>query len=227
MYIDSISKRFDLDIFHNITFKFMKGKYYAIFGKNGSGKTTLLNIMNGNIKQDSGDSDFDKYKVVFIRNNSIPFPYMSAMDFIIQTCNLKSIKWNKSKIIKLVDEFGLSGREHELLITYSKGMQYKILLIIALLSDVDILLLDEPFSELDFITMNKMKNLFDVYLNKVTIIFSCHSIEIASKVADEFLFLSSRELKTIASKEDFENIKKLEESLINEMNNGGNINGKI
>ena len=72
-----------------------------------------------------------------------------------------------------------------------------------------------------------MKNLFDVYLNKVTIIFSCHSIEIASKVADEFLFLSSRELKTIASKEDFENIKKLEESLINEMNNGGNINGKI
>ena len=202
MYLDSITKKFDLEVFCDITFEFIGGRRYVIFGKNGSGKTTLLNIMNGNILPDSGKLDFAKYNIMFIRNNSIPFPFMSAMDFII---------------LKLIDEFGLSEREEELLVTYSKGMQYKVLLIIALLSNVDILLLDEPFSELDMVTLNKLDNLFKTYMQSATLIFTSHSIEIANKVADEILILSKNDLKTIAHKEESGNFGIVEIELIRKM----------
>lgn len=217
MYLDSITKKFDLEVFCDITFEFIEGRRYAIFGKNGSGKTTLLNIMNGNILPDSGKLDFGKYNIMFIRNNSIPFPFMSAMDFIVQSCELKNVVYDKIKILKLIDEFGLSEREEELLVTYSKGMQYKVLLIIALLSNVDILLLDEPFSELDMLTLNKLDNLFKTYMQSATLIFTSHSIEIANKVADEILILSKNELKTIAHKEESGNFGIVEIELIREM----------
>ena len=93
----------------------------------------------------------------------------------------------------------------------------KVLLIIALLSNVDILLLDEPFSELDMMTLNKLDNLFKTYMQSATLIFTSHSIEITNKVADENLILSKSKFKIIANKEESGNFGIVEKELIREI----------
>lgn len=201
MELLDVSKKFENIVFENISYKFEKGKIYSIFGVNGSGKTTLLNILNGNLESDTGQVKTGSDNTMFISENTIPFNYISGWDFIEMTLNFRKKKVSNESVEELVSLFQLNVAINHNISTYSKGMQYKLFLIIAILSEPSILLLDEPFAELDMITVSLLKNILDKIKQNKIIVFSTHVPDISFQLSDEILLLTQQRI--YGKKNDF------------------------
>jgi heme exporter protein A len=156
-----VSKYFgDKKIFGDINFFVESGKSIAITGPNGSGKTTLIKIISGLIRPTTGQVKFEddvtaikqdlRYKYV-----SLVGPYLELYEELSAEANLlflarlKNIHSARKKMRDLMERVNLNGREHDTVKTYSSGMRQRLKYVFALLSDPEILLLDEPTSNLD------------------------------------------------------------------------------
>lgn len=208
MKLKNISKSYNSKIIlDKINYSLQDNKIYSLFGINGVGKTTLLNIINGNIEPDHGEIVTSK-RMMFIPNNKIPFQYMTGIEFIEMTLKLKRITYEKKDLDSMIDQFRLSDQINSFIIDYSQGMKYKLLIIIAIFDDSQLLLLDEPFNELDLITREQIKIIFSKIKKRKTILFSTHNPEISFMYSDVILFLESNKL--IDNDNTFETSKHLE-----------------
>ena len=158
--LTKLGKRFNRDwIFRNLDFQFENGKHYAINGTNGSGKSTLLQII-------SGSSIFNEGNVQYYEDENILSPekifqklYFSALyldiveemtltEFFSFHHNMKG--WlpnlNTNEIISLSN---LKNAAHKQIRYYSSGMKQRAKLAQAIFSNVPIVLLDEPLTNLD------------------------------------------------------------------------------
>ena len=147
-------------IFDKISFNLESGKSAAIVGPNGSGKTTLVRIVCGLIRPSRGNVVYsvnkktieiqDVYKYI-----SLVGPYLelyeelTAMENLTFFSRIKRIDNAKDKIQSLLIRLNLLGREDDPVKTYSSGMRQRLKYIFALLGDPELLLLDEPTSNLD------------------------------------------------------------------------------
>jgi heme exporter protein A len=147
-------------IFDKISFNLESGKSAAIVGPNGSGKTTLVRIVCGLIRPSRG-------KVVYSVNQkrieiqevykhiSLVGPYLelyeelTAIENLLFFAKMKRVANARAKILSLMDQLNLTDREHDYVRTYSSGMRQRLKYVFALLSDPEILILDEPTSNLD------------------------------------------------------------------------------
>ncbi|MEM5878991.1 MAG: ATP-binding cassette domain-containing protein [Candidatus Aenigmatarchaeota archaeon] len=195
-------------IYKNFNFK-IREKIIAFFGPNGCGKTTLLNIICGIVKPDSGKIKFnidgfsqDKIGYVFQSTENFLFPWMSNFDNITFPLKLKNIDKNEraNKLQTLINQLDivnipLNAYPYQL----SGGQQQIIAILRALISDPNILLLDEPFSNLDYLTKLKVKfNLLKILKNRnIVTIFVSHTIEEAIFLADRIVILSQKPTKIL------------------------------
>ncbi|MCQ6331580.1 ATP-binding cassette domain-containing protein, partial [Bacillus cereus] len=135
------------------------GKSYCITGANGSGKTTLLNYMmtgtETKIYKKRKEIDLLEFKrnTAFIPNNPPIFDLLTGWENIQYICSLWRIK-DKDNYLQEVkmycDLFELSQESlHDQVHTYSLGMKYKLFLISMISRNINLLLLDEPFTALD------------------------------------------------------------------------------
>ncbi len=156
-----ISKDFaEKAVFKNLTFEAESGTCLAVLGPNGSGKTTLMRILSHLILPTSGTIEY------FEHERSIPAerifqhigflgPYLelyqdlSAMENLQFFSKIRSMKNFEPKIFKLMERFGLKGREEDAVKTYSSGMKQRLKYVFALLHEPKILFVDEPRSNLD------------------------------------------------------------------------------
>ena len=147
-------------IFKEINYEFKSGLVFGLAGKNGSGKSTLAKILSGIISPTSG-------KVVHKLNNKViepdnlhnhlgfVSPYLvlydefSAEENFIHFSRIRGMKVDNERIKNLLNDFGLYDRKNDLLKTYSSGMKQRIKTIFALLHSPELLILDEPTSNLD------------------------------------------------------------------------------
>ena len=147
-------------IFKEINYEFKSGLVFGLAGKNGSGKSTLAKILSGIISPTSG-------KVVHKLNNKViepdnlhnhlgfVSPYLvlydefSAEENFIHFSRIRGMKVDNERIKSLLNDFGLYDRRNDLLKTYSSGMKQRIKTIFALLHSPELLILDEPTSNLD------------------------------------------------------------------------------
>ena len=147
-------------IFKEINYEFKSGLVYGVAGKNGSGKSTLAKILSGIISPTSG-------KVVHKLNNKViepdnlhnhlgfVSPYLvlydefSVEENFIHFSRIRGMKVDNERIKSLLNDFGLYDRRNDLLKTYSSGMKQRIKTIFALLHSPELLILDEPTSNLD------------------------------------------------------------------------------
>ncbi len=143
-----------------MTVSFDGGVATAVTGINGSGKSTLIRILAGVMRPGKGSvSLFVDGKV--ISNENHPFhmglvaPYLNLYDDFSPAENLQFLASARGmpdaaeKIDEIMDRVGLRSRQNDFLSTYSSGMKQRIRLATALFSDPDVLLLDEPGSNLD------------------------------------------------------------------------------
>lgn len=184
--INKLSKKYhskgETTAIKNLTLSVKEGEYLAIVGPSGCGKSTLLSILSGIEKKSSGSIILhkDNIKFGYMLQEDCLFPWLNILDNCLLglKINKEITKENKEYVIKLLNDYGL----HDFIYSYpnslSGGMRQRVALIRTLAIKPDILLLDEPFSALDYQTRLALSD--DVYKmikdNQKTVIMITHDI---------------------------------------------------
>lgn len=166
----------------NCSYNFEKGKIYVIKGESGIGKTTILNLICRYIQPQEG-------KIVVSENKIIEYMFQEDMLFqnlsILQNIELKigalkekNINVEDYKISEYLKEVGLEEIKHEKIALLSGGERQRVQIVNSLLSNPDIVLLDEPTSRLDEKNKKRIMELIEkCFKDKTLIIVSHDNIE--------------------------------------------------
>ena len=182
----------------DFTFDILEDSIVAIVGPSGCGKSTLLNIIGGLDDKTSGEITFtnNREKIGYMFQNDCLFPWLNILDNCLIGLKIKNELTNEKKdyVINLLTNYGLKDFIYSYPSNLSGGMRQRVALIRTLATNPDILLLDEPFSALDFETRQLVSD--DVYKiikkEKKTTILITHNIEEAIAIADTVIVLSKR-----------------------------------
>ncbi|MCX6276191.1 MAG: ATP-binding cassette domain-containing protein [Bacteroidetes bacterium] len=148
-------------IFKNLTFRIEAGNKLAVTGRNGSGKSTLLQVLCGYESLSLGNIRYTKNGSEIAREN-----IFSHIDFHFQFKNLRQ-PLSTDDIIKLME---LESSKMKTFKYFSSGMKQRTKLALAIISDVDLILLDEPLSNLDKQGEVWYRNLAEMYLADKTVV---------------------------------------------------------
>ncbi|MBA3673579.1 MAG: ABC transporter ATP-binding protein [Chitinophagaceae bacterium] len=186
--LTNVGKRFNREwIFRNFNFEFHSERSYAITGPNGSGKSTLLQIIAGATTFNEGDIEYflidKKIDTENVYTNiSIAAPYlelveeMTLMEFLQFHTRLKS--WLPSfDSKKLVDVIKLEDAAKKQIRYFSSGMKQRVKLAQAIFSDVPVILLDEPCTNLDEEGIILYKALVDEHCKNRLLIVSSNDVQ--------------------------------------------------
>lgn len=182
----------------NFSFNLKKGEFVAIVGPSGCGKSTILSILCGLEKKSEG---------IIKHNQNIKFGYMLQKDnlfewrTIYKNCllglEIQKVKNKRQYIETLLKKYGLYEFRNNYPSNLSGGMRQRVSLIRTLAIKPDILLLDEPFSALDYQTRLAVSE--DVYKiikkENISTIMITHDISEAISMADKVIVLSKRPSK--------------------------------
>lgn len=204
----NVSKSFDrgtVKALLDISFSLKKGQIVSVIGESGSGKTTLVRLIAGLEAPDSGSIFLndklmssedvfiapEKRKVGMLFQDYALFPHMSVFENIAYGIAKKINKNERiNQMLEIVDLKGFEKRyPHEL----SGGQQQRVAMARALAPDPELLILDEPFSNLDVILKNQLrKEIAEILkLTNKTAIFITHDIKDAIVVSDKIMVLQN------------------------------------
>lgn len=191
-----------VQVLKDISFEVAEHEFISIIGSSGCGKSTLLELIAGITLPDSGN--------VFERNNDITgkaglagympqddllLPWLTLIENAILPCKIKhhNIKKAKEKVMNLLPDFGLAGYEYHLPWQLSGGMKQRAAFLRTVMSEAEILLLDEPFANLDALTRLQMQEwLISIQAKlKQTIILVTHDIDEAIRLSDTIYVMDS------------------------------------
>ena len=194
IYHDKNSETLAID---NLDLKIKQHEIVAIVGPSGCGKSTLLSILAGLEKESNGKIIFfGNKKIGYMLQTDSLFPWRTILDNCLIGLEItnNNNKENKEKAEKLLDKYGLSNFKNQYPNNLSGGMRQRVALIRTLTLDPDILLLDEPYSSLDYQTRLKMAD--DLYQmikkEKKTVILITHDIAEAISLATRVIVLTKR-----------------------------------
>lgn len=199
-----------------INFSIEKGELISLLGPSGCGKTTLLNIIGGFLKPDNGkiyleDRDItdippEKRDISTVFQSYALFPHMNVLENI--KYGLKYKKLTKKEQNELALEYlkivGLAGYEKKSIQELSGGQQQRVALARALVLYPKILLLDEPFSNLDAkLKISMREELKELQKNlKISMIFVTHDQEEALSISDKVVVMNNGKIEQIGTPEE-------------------------
>lgn len=185
--LSNAGKRFNRDwIFRKADLIFLPGQTYAITGPNGSGKSTLLQTLAGSMEISEGRIEWNLNGMCIDADNiysylTIAAPYvdvieeMTAVEFLQFHRQFKPLI-NNITIIEILKLAGLERAASKQIRYYSSGMKQRIKLVQAIFSDVPLLLLDEPCTNLDATGYELYHQLVKDYAKNKTIIVSSNDV---------------------------------------------------
>ena len=216
LQIEKIDKKYDeITALDSVTLDVMAGKVIALVGVNGSGKTTLLSILAGLDEPDNGDViiDYKKLRSQKLRKISTMVFQKNAMFnkrvYDNVSFGLKIRKLAKEDIEKKVTEalftVGLNGFQKRNAKKLSSGEQQRIALARALVIEPEILLLDEPTSNLDpsnaIIIEDIIKEMGK--RNSCVVILATHNLHQAKRLSNEIVHIHYGKILEISSPNNF------------------------
>ena len=200
--VRGLCKRFgDTPIYDGFDIDLPHGKLTAIFGPNGCGKSTLINMIAGLVPMDAGEILFDgrrlaeiKFGYVFQNYREALFPWLRAIDNIEYPLKLMRVAApeRRARVERLITSLGLKLDFRLYPYQMSGGQQQLISILRALVVEPEILLLDEPFSALDYeMTLFMREQLQRVFVDTgTTTVLVSHDLDEAVYLADCILLLS-------------------------------------
>jgi len=193
--IDQAFVNFDaVEVFRDLSIEIKRGEFVALVGPSGCGKTTLLNLLSGFLKPTSGRV-LCQGSVRMVHQHDSLFPWQTvAQNIALGLRELRSETERVSQLNKMLRLINLDDFAQHYPHQLSGGMRQRVELARALAGDTDILLLDEPFSSLDYLTRLRMRRELARMLEELprTVVLVTHDIEEAAQLADRILVLSER-----------------------------------
>lgn len=183
-------------IFKNLSLKINAGTIVTIIGPSGHGKSTLLNMIAGLEKPTAGRINISDKNMGYILQENVMLPWRTLKENVRLSLEVqKQLNDKNSKIASdYIHRLGLHGFEDHYPETLSGGMKQRASLIRCLITKPNILLMDEPFTNLDFeIKLHIQKEILAYqYRTNATIIMVTHDIEDAIALSDEVIVLTGK-----------------------------------
>lgn len=193
--LESVSRTFGaVEVLRDFSLDVALGEFVAVVGPSGCGKTTLLNLLAGFDKPTAGHLQ-SKGRVRMVYQQDGLFPWRTvAQNIEMGLRHLKDERERERELKDLLALIGLNGFEDHYPHQLSGGMRQRVELVRALAGDTDTLLLDEPFSALDYLTRLRLRRELARMLRERprTVVLVTHDIEEAAQLADRVVVLSER-----------------------------------
>ena len=195
LLLNHVSRSFDsLEVLRDLSIEVSQGEFVAIVGPSGCGKTTLLNLLSGFDRPTAGTVErMGESRMVHQQDGLFPWQTVSE-NIALGLRHVKSEPEREQQVRELLGLIRLEGFESSYPHQLSGGMRQRVELARALAGSSDILLLDEPFSALDYLTRLRMRQELARILQERprTVVLVTHDIEEAAQLADRVLVLGER-----------------------------------
>ena len=217
----------------NLNLKIKQGELFALLGMNGAGKTTTIKMLCGLSKATSGDAYVGGYHInhdlqevkkriaLSPQENAIA-PNLTVSENLAFICQIHGFSKTKTtlKINELASQFDLSSILHRKADNISGGWKRRVSIAMALISEPQILFLDEPTLGLDVIARHELWQLITSLKGKITIILTTHYMEEAQNLSDRIGLMKNGQLLhvgTIPELNQLANCSNFEQSFIHLM----------
>lgn len=189
-----------VEAIRDISFELRAGEIVALIGPSGCGKTTLFNIISGLLEPSRGSfavaGGRNGASVGYMLQKDLLLPWRSVIDNVVLGLEVRGVAKSESHPIaqRLIEAYGLAGFENAKPATLSGGMRQRVAIMRTLAFDPAVVLLDEPFSALDFQTRTLLQtDVARIIAEKQkSAILITHDIGEAITMADRVLVLSQR-----------------------------------
>lgn len=199
--VKNLTKKFgDFTAVNNISFKAEKGKILGIVGRNGAGKSTTFRIILNIIDQTSGEVKYNNSKITqdvldkigYLPEEGSLIPTYTVLELCEYYGSLKLMKQEdiRKNLIMWLEEFNIMDFLNKKVKDLSKGNRQKIQFIVSVLHNPEMVILDEPFSGLDPISVEELKAaILKIKAQDKTIIFSSHIMNQVEDLCEDVLLL--------------------------------------
>ena len=201
---EGVTKSFgNIQALRGIDLRVKKGEFLTVFGPNGAGKTTLIKLLATLTKPTSGEVSItnhdikkepDKVRALIGVISHDPYLYgnLSALENIKFFASLYGVSHAEEKAIQVIRQVGLENRMHDLVRTFSRGMQQRLAVARAIVHEPKILLLDEPYTGLD----QHGARIFGELLNWLktenrTIVMTTHNLPEGLEISDRVAIIDA------------------------------------
>lgn len=203
--VKNINKSFDgKHILKDVSFKVVSNRAMGFLGRNGAGKTTTIRTLMNVFEADSGQILLDgkefvrkNQKVGYLPEERGMYGKIKILDQLAYFGQLKGMdkKTAKESALKWLAYMDLEDRARDNMDTLSKGNQQKVQIIQAIIDNPDILILDEPFSGLDPVNSQVLKNLIHDFIEAgKLVIFSSHQMGYVEEFCDDISLIKNGEI---------------------------------
>jgi ABC-type nitrate/sulfonate/bicarbonate transport system ATPase subunit len=211
--VERLNKQFgSLPVLESVSLRAYPGELVTLVGPSGCGKSTIFNILAGLEKPGVGQFFYDGRqflpatgKLAYMLQRDALLPWRTALDNAVLGLELagKNRKAARKYAIELFEDFGLKGFEKSYPWELSGGMRQRVALLRTVLTDREVMLLDEPFGALDALTRTGLQEWLLEVQDKLkrTVLFITHDIEEALILSDRIYILSQRPAQVVLEQE--------------------------
>ena len=203
--VKNLKKSFgETEVLHGVSFSVESGRALGLLGRNGAGKTTTIRILMDVFKANSGSVTMDgktfstkEYKIGYLPEERGLYPKKTVGEQLVYLAMLRgsSAKEAKEQMRKWLERMGVSEYENRKLETLSKGNQQKVQLAQTLLCNPDLVFLDEPFSGLDPVNSQILKDVIKEQIAEgKLVVFSSHQMSYVEEFCDDIAILNRGEV---------------------------------
>ena len=200
LQVHDLHKSFDgREVLHGISFSISSGKALGLLGRNGAGKSTTIRILMDVFKADQGNMSMNgktfhakDYNIGYLPEERGLYPKKKVAEQLIYLATRRGLSHGEAKanLKKWLKRLGIEEYENRVLDTLSKGNQQKVQLAQTLMCDPDIVILDEPFSGLDPVNSQTLKEVVQEQIQDgKLVIFSSHQMNYVEEFCEDIVIL--------------------------------------
>jgi len=193
-------------VLDDVSFSVRGNEVFGLLGPNGAGKTTMIRIILDVLRQDAGrvklfgkeagggdglSAEKAKERIGYLPEEGSLYKDSTVEEVVRYFASLKGCDLDESRLREWLERFDLQDHREKKIDELSKGMQRKVLFIIAVVHEPEILILDEPFSGLDPVNRKLVKDIILRLKKKgMTIIMSTHQMGEVERMCDRILMIN-------------------------------------
>lgn len=220
-----------IPVIHNLTFQVNPGETVGLIGLNGAGKSTtmkhilgLMNLHSGSITIDGATlsdqpEDF-RSKIGYIPEMPLYYPELTLWEHLELTASAYGLsqKTFHERAERLLKQFQMEKARNWFPDTFSKGMQQKIMILCAFLTECKYLIVDEPFVGLDPVAINELTSLLQQRkLQGTGILISTHILDMAEKLCDRYVCMHQGKIALSGTIEEMQSQARLPHANLHEL----------